>query len=169
MRVQCIVEFLNSIDCSIIDNIDAFDLNLGDALCTLPNYDEAHNYMTETCKPGSLVIFSEDSAFEAPADSTTLRHIGDYYHAMADIIEDVEEAAGQAPLNSYEKIFSKDLIIDKFGQDKYKDFINKFKKEQCIKDELGGVHDEGLGWSPKGTFCGECCNTSCVECPSSEK
>jgi hypothetical protein len=35
--------------------------------------------------------------------------------------------------------------------------------EIYIKDELGGIHSEGLGWSPDGSFCGEC-NRSCVGC-----
>jgi hypothetical protein len=33
------------------------------------------------------------------------------------------------------------------------------------KDEIGGVHSEGLGWNPQGVFCGECSNMSCVGCP----
>lgn len=39
----------------------------------------------------------------------------------------------------------------------------------ALKDELGGVHDEGLGWSPNGKFCGECNNITCVGCPSADK
>lgn len=33
-----------------------------------------------------------------------------------------------------------------------------------IMDEVGGVHDEGLGWNPNGVFCGECSNISCKDC-----
>lgn len=33
-----------------------------------------------------------------------------------------------------------------------------------LVDELGGIHDECLGWSPSGTFCGECNNITCVGC-----
>jgi hypothetical protein len=36
--------------------------------------------------------------------------------------------------------------------------------EDCVLDELGGFHAEGLGWSPKGVFCGECSELSCVGC-----
>ena len=36
----------------------------------------------------------------------------------------------------------------------------------CIKDEIGGVHDEGIGWNPNGVWCGECSNITCVGCPS---
>lgn len=30
-----------------------------------------------------------------------------------------------------------------------------------IKDKVGGYHKGGLGWSPDGTFCGECPFASC--------
>lgn len=33
-----------------------------------------------------------------------------------------------------------------------------------IIDEIGGTHDEGIGWNPYGIFCGECGNISCVDC-----
>lgn len=35
-------------------------------------------------------------------------------------------------------------------------------------DEVGGFHDEGLGWSPDGNFCGECSNGTCAACPVAE-
>jgi hypothetical protein len=38
-----------------------------------------------------------------------------------------------------------------------------------IIDDLGGEHDEGLGWNPDGIFCGECSNETCVGCPSSNR
>lgn len=39
------------------------------------------------------------------------------------------------------------------------------KIEKVIIDEIGGTHDEGVGWNPNGVFCGECSNTNCVDCP----
>lgn len=30
-------------------------------------------------------------------------------------------------------------------------------------DCVGGVHSGGVGWSPNGDYCGECCR-SCEEC-----
>ena len=36
-------------------------------------------------------------------------------------------------------------------------------------DEVGGYHDCGIGWSPKGTWCGECLKSSCKRCPNTEK
>ncbi len=33
-----------------------------------------------------------------------------------------------------------------------------------ITDEVGGVHEEGLGWNPNGVFCGECSKMSCKGC-----
>lgn len=32
------------------------------------------------------------------------------------------------------------------------------------KDEIGGIHDQGIGYNPNGVFCGECGNTSCTGC-----
>lgn len=40
--------------------------------------------------------------------------------------------------------------------------------EPDIVDELGGVHGGGVGWHPDGTFCGECCHSSCLGCPNVE-
>jgi len=34
------------------------------------------------------------------------------------------------------------------------------------RDEVGGIHDEGLGWNPQGHFCGECGSLTCKDCPS---
>jgi len=36
--------------------------------------------------------------------------------------------------------------------------------EDYIKDDAGGVHEEGLGWNPQGVFCGECSNRDCSGC-----
>ena len=33
-------------------------------------------------------------------------------------------------------------------------------------DEIGGYHECGIGWSPKGTWCGECTSASCKYCPN---
>lgn len=33
-----------------------------------------------------------------------------------------------------------------------------------FEDEVGGKHDEGVGWGPDGEFCGECSNISCGAC-----
>lgn len=33
-------------------------------------------------------------------------------------------------------------------------------------DEVGGYHDCGIGWSPEGTWCGECTSASCKYCPN---
>ena len=34
-------------------------------------------------------------------------------------------------------------------------------------DEVGGLHDGGIGWNPKGVYCGECTMQSCKNCESS--
>lgn len=38
----------------------------------------------------------------------------------------------------------------------------------ALKDELGGVHDECMGWNPNGVFCGECGNITCVCCQAKD-
>lgn len=39
-------------------------------------------------------------------------------------------------------------------------------KNEGFYDEVGGYHDCGIGWSPKGTWCGECTFASCKYCPN---
>ena len=33
-----------------------------------------------------------------------------------------------------------------------------------IEDSLGGIHTDGVGYAPDGTFCGECTNDTCDGC-----
>ena len=33
-----------------------------------------------------------------------------------------------------------------------------------IIDEIGGIHEDGLGYNPHGIYCGECNMTSCINC-----
>ena len=37
-----------------------------------------------------------------------------------------------------------------------------------ITDSLGGVHTDGVGYAPDGTFCGECTRRSCEGCWTEE-
>ena len=39
----------------------------------------------------------------------------------------------------------------------------------CIKDDLGGVHTDGVGYAPDGRFCGECTRDSCEGCPALDR
>jgi hypothetical protein len=61
-----------------------------------------------------------------------------------------------------EQVFSKAMesVMKKLAKLPADDF--------CIKDEIGGVHDEGIGWNPHGIFCGECSNMSCVGCANKD-
>lgn len=43
---------------------------------------------------------------------------------------------------------------------------NKLEGMNPTIDEIGGTHSEGLGWNPKGNFCGEYNEITCVNCPS---
>lgn len=38
--------------------------------------------------------------------------------------------------------------------------------EDAYYDEVGGFHDGGTGWNPKGLHCGECTMNSCKDCES---
>lgn len=42
------------------------------------------------------------------------------------------------------------------------------EKETGYYDEIGGYHDEAIGWNPNGVWCGECTNASCINCPSKD-
>lgn len=35
--------------------------------------------------------------------------------------------------------------------------------------EYEGTHEEGLGWTPMGDFCGECSRRTCQGCPVAEE
>lgn len=55
--------------------------------------------------------------------------------------------------------FTKDSPID--------EVTNWMKNtEISLKDELGGRHEDGLGWNSYGVFCGECPQITCVGCKS---
>lgn len=51
----------------------------------------------------------------------------------------------------------------------FEEYIYSNYERDCFKDELGGIHDEGLGWNPNGVFCGECSAITCKGCPNSEE
>lgn len=46
----------------------------------------------------------------------------------------------------------------------YLEWCKSQQEDSSFKDEVGGVHDEGLGWNPQGVFCGECSNMTCKGC-----
>lgn len=35
---------------------------------------------------------------------------------------------------------------------------------ESYTDEVGGHHDNGIGWNPNGVWCGECTKESCSGC-----
>lgn len=41
-------------------------------------------------------------------------------------------------------------------------------KDETYRDEVGGLHEGGVGWNPNGIFCGECTAVTCKGC-SNEK
>lgn len=45
-----------------------------------------------------------------------------------------------------------------------RDRLKEFPDIYEIIDDVGGIHSEGMGWSPDGTFCGECCDIDCSTC-----
>lgn len=50
--------------------------------------------------------------------------------------------------------------------------IENYDEDECDQgfyDEVGGYHDGGVGWSPKGVLCGECTFVSCKDCPTAIK
>jgi hypothetical protein len=46
------------------------------------------------------------------------------------------------------------------------DFNNQHRDyDYRVVDGIGGTHEDGLGWDPDGSFCGECTNMDCKTCP----
>ena len=45
-------------------------------------------------------------------------------------------------------------------------FIYYYNHPEMHWDDVGGFHDSGIGYSPRGTYCGECSKLSCKECPN---
>ena len=43
-----------------------------------------------------------------------------------------------------------------------------YNLEGAYYDEVGGLHDNGIGWNPNGVWCGECTRLSCADCPSKD-
>lgn len=40
-----------------------------------------------------------------------------------------------------------------------------YEWDDCgFMDDVGGHHDNGCGWAPDGTYCGECPRSSCRDC-----
>lgn len=60
--------------------------------------------------------------------------------------------------------------FEEFTEENIDDIIqfitNKLDEMNRTIDEISGVHEEGLGWNPKGDFYGECDKITCVDCSS---
>lgn len=41
-------------------------------------------------------------------------------------------------------------------------------ENEMYVDEIGGVHDSGMGWNPNGVWCGEYGSESCADCPNKD-
>lgn len=105
-------------------------------------------------------------------DSSIAYMLSDYYKSAGDALKRIETITEQKPQIDYNN--TKGLGILFYGP--FINFVNKeFKIQRGIKDEsykdndaiidsIGGVHDEGVGWAPDGTYCGECSNTTCIDC-----
>jgi hypothetical protein len=105
-------------------------------------------------------------------DSTVAYQLSDYYKSVGDALKRLETVTEQSPEIEYKK--QKDLGIIFYSP--FISFVNKeFKFQTNVKngspedagpiiDVIGGIHDEGLGWAPDGTFCGECTHATCEEC-----
>lgn len=63
------------------------------------------------------------------------------------------------------EVFSESYICSKHCEEKFYKMVSDAEKaEDLTIDEVGGVHEEGLGWNPNGVFCGECSNSTCKGC-----
>lgn len=41
-----------------------------------------------------------------------------------------------------------------------------YGNDEGYTDEVGGYHVAGTGYSPSGSYCGECCSSTCKDCVS---
>lgn len=132
--------------------------------------DSVYNTPLETnvdCPPGTLALMDVNHCCSY-VDSTILREMSDYYGKLSTIVSYAENESKIPPMNKYRNtdILFSDII---FGENNktFDEFINLFKPI-CFKDAIGGVHDEGLGWAPDGTYCGECSKVTCEGCTAIE-
>lgn len=72
----------------------------------------------------------------------------------------------------------KNNIITEYATYRYDFATKKFSRHKLMEvlpmsnkiiDEIGGTHEDGCGWTPNGTFCGECSESTCVGCPNVSK
>lgn len=68
------------------------------------------------------------------------------------------------------------FILKPSGRIAVNEYGDEIGQPQCIAlffpgaddsyyiDDIGGLHDSGCGWNPRGEACGECSNVSCSIC-----
>jgi hypothetical protein len=74
----------------------------------------------------TLLLRDDECNNLSPVDSTVLKHIGDYYYAMANIVSKVEEESDQPPI-AYEKVFD-DIFVNKI--------LNSFKFKRFLEENI---------------------------------
>ena len=62
-----------------------------------------------------------------------------------------------------------EFICDKCGCEFDMPIKTENNCDYYITDELGGVHTDGVGYAPDGSFCGECAHESCAQCKAWNK
>lgn len=95
-----------------------------------------------------------------------------FYYADEDMRKYIDNPAVRVEVKAFEATDdeSNDYIFRLLAPQWFKqwELIDKYVGQppysSAIKDKIGGVHDEGLGWNPKGHFCGECSNIDCSVC-----
>ena len=131
----------------IANNLDTFLNNINEFNINADIPENIYNFIETTAQFGTMysvdgnkVIIPNDtlslvnfeSGYAVPIDSTILRHIGDYYHTTADIVEKMENITNQPPSEKYEKIFNKEYAEKLLVSYTYPKFINDIKEE--LKD-----------------------------------
>jgi hypothetical protein len=111
-------------------------------------------------------------------DSSVAYLLSDYYKSVGDALKRIETITEQPPEKEYKKTRGLGILF----YEPFTSFVNKEfkikrgiergeipKKDGSYQDSIGGIHDEGLGWSPDGTFCGECSHTTCEGCKANNE
>jgi len=124
----------------------------------------------------NLILNSKEGAIKV--DSSIAYQLSDYYKLIGNAIERIESISDQKPETPYKQIKELGILFNKefisFTSEEFKLHKNAIKNnteeeyvyDPAIIDSVGGIHDEGLGWNPKGNFCGECSKVTCENCIS---
>jgi hypothetical protein len=144
----------------------------------LSNMEEFHKAVESGCTRKSkwyrMHIRKERHHLSKPPEDVNLvdvlEHIVDCVMAGTARHEDIydvplsNEILQKAYKNTFELVKSQIVV----KEEPSKILFGRGNGKSMSTDEVGGFHDDGIGWNPQGVFCGECVRTSCKGCVNEE-